>query len=373
MDSPHTPKNGVFLFSDRFATLKILLIVLSLAVQTACGSPQPTVMETPALTQSILPSPTRTILATPLPPSPTPLPPLAIFIASPQADTGLVSAVQPIIEKLVSENGFRFEVRPSLSPGEITPETRVVVALAPDPAFAELAAAAPATRFLAIGSQGLQAGSNLSVIGQEAEIHGREGFIAGYIAAMLTPDWRVGVISLSDRQDSQAARTGFMNGVVYFCGLCRPIRPPYYDPQGNLIDYPVYVELPAGAGAQEWQAAADYLLSQSVEAVYVDSEAGGDELLVYLANAEVNIVGNDLPPESIGSHWLATVRQDYLAAVDLAWTRLMAGENGLSLTPSLTLTGVNEDIFSVGKMQLAEEVLSDLEAGYIDTGSSLRD
>jgi hypothetical protein len=103
------------------------------------------------------------------------------------------------------------------------------------------------------------------------------------------------VISVSDTAEGIAARTGFINGVVYFCGTCRQIYPPFFDSQNQLIQYPLFVELPSGAAENEWEAAADSLLSRSVDTIYVAPGAGGESLLSYLAQAGVKLVGGSPP------------------------------------------------------------------------------
>src|SRR4030065_2030501 len=109
---------------------------------------------------------------------------------------------------------------------DLVPELRLVLAVPPDPGLAELAASAPATQFLALGIPGLKAAPNLTLIGVEGGRPDQHGFIAGVIAAMLSADWRVGAISLADSAEGRSARSGFLNGVEYFCGLFCPPPPP---------------------------------------------------------------------------------------------------------------------------------------------------
>ena len=116
----------------------------------------------------------------------------------------------------------------------------------------------------------------------------QQGFIAGVIAAMLSNDWRVGVISLSDTVEGHAARTGFLNGVVYFCGLCRPAHPPFYE-------YPLVYELPSTATSAEWQEAANYMVDHDVLAVYVFPQAGDESMLSILAAGKINIISSGEP------------------------------------------------------------------------------
>jgi hypothetical protein len=112
---------------------------------------------------------------------------------------------------------------------------QLIVALPPDPGLAALIAAAPETQFLAVNIPGLEPAPNLSQIQAQGVRPDQSAFLAGYLAAAITQDWRAGVISLAG---DATARLGFTNGVYYFCGLCRPAYPPFPNP-----GYPLSVEL----------------------------------------------------------------------------------------------------------------------------------
>jgi hypothetical protein len=44
---------------------------------------------------------------------------------------------------------------------------------------------------------------------------------------------------------------------------------------------------------------------------------------------------------------------------------------GLSMAVPIQFTNINPALFTPGKQQLAEQILSDLQTGYIDTGVDL--
>jgi hypothetical protein len=182
------------------------------------------------------------------------------------------------------------------------------------------------------------------------------------IAAIITPDWRVGVISTSDTAGGVAARQGFVNGAIYFCGLCSPAYPPY-------VDYPVYVELPTGATPTEWQNAADFMAEQYVKTVYVYTEAGDEALRNYLAEKGVELIGSESPPAGLEASWVASLQLNLLPIVSEALPALLSSESGLDLTAPLEIGAINEALFSPGRQRLAEEILADLLAGYIGTGA----
>jgi hypothetical protein len=270
------------------------------------------------------------------------------------------------LERLAAGSGLRFEIRSAQAQPDLAGPIRMVVSLPPDPGLLAMAAAAPGIHFLSVGISGIEPTTNLSVITASRTNSAEAGFLAGYIAATTTPDWRMGVLSASDTAAGVAARQGFLNGAIYFCGLCRQTYPPYFN-------YPLFAEAPAASSPVEWQSTADGLVEKAVRAVYVSPEAGDQTLFAYLAEAGVNLIGEGPPPAAIRDRWIASIRGDYIKALGEAWPDLLAAEGGLSFSASLHLADVNDELFSPGRQRLVEELLNDLLMGLIVTGVDLGD
>lgn len=285
---------------------------------------------------------------------------MALLLA-PHAGSPLAEALQLQLAELAASQGMELQVQASFDPGEPDDDLRVVVALPPDPGLAELAAAAPGVQFLALGIPGLQPGANLSVIETEAAGPERQGFLAGYLAAIVTEEWRVGVIAASDTPEGTAARQGFLNGAVFFCGLCRQSYPPFYT-------YPMSAELPSASSPAEWQAAAASLVEKSVRTVYVAPGAGDEDMLLSLAQAGVSLIGSGPPPAAAQERWIASVQADPLPALRQAWPDLIQGKGGARLVPTLEIAFVNPRLLSPGRQLRVEEIAQELQGGYIDTG-----
>ena len=291
---------------------------------------------------------------------------MAVLLASPGADQAQVSNLQTLLNDIITAAGLRWQVRQQLTTEDLVPALRLVVVVPPDPGLAELVAAAPGTQFLALGIPGLATFPNLTSLGGEGERPDQQGFIAGVIAAMLSSDWRVGVISLSDTVEGRAARTGFLNGVVYFCGLCRAAHPPFYE-------YPLYIELPSTASSAEWQEAANYMVDHDALTVYVYPQAGDRAMLSILATGKVNIISSGEPPQEALTSWVVSLTTDPLPLIRSQVQGLLDGSmhGGQSLVVPIQFTQINPLLFSPGKQRLAEQVLSDLQAGFIDTSVDL--
>ena len=323
--------------------------------QASPSTPTPTLGEATAS-----PIPTDT----PAPSStPTPEAPVAFLLASADADPAISAALQGVLTGLAEQAGLGFEVRTSLKGAELG-NVRIVVALPPAGGLAELAASAPETQFLAFGIQGLQPTPNLSIIASPAGRPDQLGFVAGYLAAVITEDWRVGVVSEADTAPGKAASLGFRNGMTYFCGLCLPVYPPFPN-----RGYPVQVDLPEGAGADDWQAAIDALTTWQVQTVFVYPSVAGEQLLTDLAGADINLIVAGPPANAWREHWVASLgSQDALQFLPDLWAKLLASKGGEEVLLPLSFTGTNPDLLSPGRQHLVEAMLADLLAGFIDTG-----
>lgn len=341
----------------------ILVIILGLTSCNAASSNKDSTPGEPTPGSSV---PLVTIVATDMPTiAPSPAPERVVLLAPPEADEQQVALLQTVIDELAAQQGLLFETLPTLPAGDGASGVRLVVVLPPDPGVKNLAAGNPAVQFLAVGIPGLELTSNISVITAQGGRPDRQGFLAGYLAAVITADWRVGVISRADIPAGRAARQSFMNGAIFFCGLCRPAYPPFNQ-------YPQYVEMPSGVSQAEQQAAADVIINSAVKTVYVFPGTGDNFLLQYLIQAGMNIIaGHPMPAELQGvlaGQWVATLGDDLEAALRQVWDDLIEGKGGLTIEPPLVIGDINPAHLTTGRLRLVEKIMHELETDYIDTG-----
>lgn len=307
-------------------------------------------------------TPVAAIIATDtLQPTPTAATPLAVLVSPAGSDPRQSETVARVMGELAAQDGLEFRNVSSISELDFDDTLEIVALLAPDPGVTQLAADHPQVQFLGINIPDLQTGENLSSIGAQGDRPDRQGFLAGYLAAVITDDWRIGVISPQDSTDGQASRLGFLNGGIFYCGLCRPVYPPF-------IQYPQFVEIPAGAGLAERQAAADSLIANGVKTAYVYPRAGDDGLLSYLVQNGLNIIAGVPPAEELQERWVATIETDLAAGLNEIWPALVDGTGGVSLAIPIIISHRNEQLFSLGRQALVEKLLAELSADYVDTG-----
>jgi hypothetical protein len=297
--------------------------------------------------------------------TPTPLVPVGVFITPTESDPDLVGTLNPLISTYLRDLGLRYQVLPTISAEDFKADDfEIVVILPPFPGLDAIAQASPETKFLAVGFNDIEPLENLSVLRSGGGAYDVQGFIAGYIAAMITTDWRVGVLSIQESDEALAAREGFQVGVKYYCGLCNP----KYAPTGVNYVYPKYIDLPVDATDIEIEANVNFLVDRVVNTYYIVPQLGNDRIYRMLVGYQKKIIGpgSDFR-EEYRDYWVASLEYDLPAALEEFWPEFLTAETGIEGTPPLLLTDVNPDLLSPGKVMMVEKVLEDLTAGYIKT------
>ena len=283
--------------------------------------------------------------------SPSPAAPLILLLAPPESDAGMAATSAEIAGAYAASNSMQFEQRSLLNPSELPAGLTKLLILAPDPGAAALANAAPQVAVLAIGFVVENPPSNLQVLSQGETDSGAAAFVAGYAAALSAEDWRAGMLYTPA---SAAIADDFIAGAEYFCGACTPVAPPY-------VDYPQAVE---ASDVQNWQAAADQLLAQSVRMVYLAPELENSGAAQYLASYGALIIGSGMPPAEIAANWLASISADPVAALRQQLPLALEGQP-LGVVSSLAITNANPDLLSLAKQSYIQLVINDLLSGYI--------
>ena len=337
---------------------KLVFILFTLILLTSCALPGgvPPTLEVPTTTPVPIASPTL--------PS-TPLTILVLPADMPRAES---DQYQTSVYDLAQANGMRFQVRNVLTPTDLAfegPALKVVIVLPPDPGLAALTAAAPGVQFLAVGIPGLAAASNLSSVGAAGLPVDQQAFLAGYIAGMVAPEWRVGILSQKDTPGGEAARTAFENGYHFYCGDC--FNPNFTQPFSHGL-YPIIVRIPTDAPESDYNGHADLLIRNFVKVAYVYPEIATPDLLSYMAQNGVLLISQTLPGEDVHSNWVASIKPDLTSAIQRIFPDLAAGNGGQVAPTPLFLTDVNPDLLSDAKMRLVQDVLNGLQNGTIGTG-----
>ena len=337
---------------------KLVFLLLLLLLLTGC-----------ALRAGATPTPAVSTSTPVLTASPTPVSiPLAILVLPADMPRAESDHYQTLVYDLAQENGMHFQVRNVLTPADLAlegPALKVVIALPPDPGLNALAAAAPGVQFLAVGVSGLAAASNLSSIGAAGIPVDQQAFLAGYIAGMVAPEWRVGILSQKETPGGDAAVTAFENGYHFYCGDC--FNPNFGQPFSHGL-YPIIVRIPTDAPEGDYTGYANLLIRNVVKVAYLYPDIAMPDLLGYMAQSGVLLISQILPGEDVRPYWIVSIQPDILSALQRIFPELVAGNGGQVDPTPLFLTDVNSDLLSEAKMRLALEVLNGLQNGTIGTG-----
>jgi hypothetical protein len=237
---------------------------------------------------------------------------------------------------------------------------RLVVTLPPQPELDSIVQAGPDIPFLAVGFSGLAKSENLSVILPGQVDYDHHGFLAGYLSASVTPEWRVGAIGVTGSESAEKAWEAYVLGVRYFCGLCLPDFPPY--------EYPLVVTLSPGASSSEWQASANVLINKGVETFYVVPGAGDEQLIQFLVDSNTRLITDGrYYSDDLRENWVASLKFDLLETLKNSWPEFVAGELKDEIRVPLKIEDVNPEILSPGRLRDAESVLKEVEGGWIQT------
>ena len=325
-----------------------MLNIIFVAILVACGHSTPEATPTAIPTDTAIPTATFTA---------TPSTPLAILVMPADLDPAQYELYQSTVYDLAQQSGFRFQVRNSLSEGDLESTLRVVIALPPDPGIAALAAAAPQAQFLAINIPGLTAGGNISVLANDIQTD-IVAFIAGYIGALITEDYRIGMIYPDENADALSALDAYTNGKAYACGICQRY---YYLP----YDFPQSIPIPTTEPPENYGGYAVYLIQQrEVDFIYVYPAIATPELLAYIGSSGAVQVGSS-PQGGLPLYWAASITPDTIGAIQAAWAGVVAGQGGQAVQSPLKITDVDPNLLSPAKQAEAEQVLTELLAGRI--------
>lgn len=332
--------------------MRLRLVTLFMAVAVllgACAAPQESATATPLPTDTPVTPPTLT---------PTPTTPLAILVLPTDLDADISSLYQKTVYDLAQGSGYRFQVRNTLSPTDVAePGLQVVIAISADPGIAALAAATPQVQFLAINIPNVAPGGNVSVLGGNAQSD-IAAFLAGYTAAMITDDYRIGMLMPRDNGDAIRALNAYATGMAYYCGSCRPLF--FFN-----WTYPQYVDIAADEDRSVYNAYADILIMQyKVRTIYLYPDIYTEGLANYIGTTGTYAIGT-ISPEQRPGGWVMTIQPDVIKAIQNAWPQLISGQGGVTVQSPLGLSDVDPSILTPGKQRLVEQTLSDLQAGLI--------
>ena len=328
-----------WLFRLRTRTSAALVLAGLLSLSVSC-TVRPEVTSTPVEVSPIAPTRTAT---------PPPVAPKIVLVAADGTDVRIAGEAEAALQDLATRTGSEFNRTNALPDGDTT-AIELLIALAPDPGIQIWAETHSATQTASLGILGIQDADNLTVLAPDGVRYDQLGFALGYLGAMVTPEYRLGAWALEPSAESLSLARGFVAGGTYYCGLCRPVHPPY---EG----YPVLFE---GPGAD--------LMSSGVKTLLVAPAPSSLSDLGLDPASGMAFLGPGDAFTGQAPTWIASADFDVAGAIDALWTQIQAGQGGGLIPLGIRFHTVDSARVSEGRLLLAESVLGELVAGRIDTG-----
>jgi hypothetical protein len=288
-----------------------------------------------------------------------------LLITNPTDDPSLVSQLRVELGTLSAQAGLTLEQRESLQVSDLTSEIKVVVFASTPADLNSFVGSAANIQFAVITNQDIAPAPNLTVVQVNEEF---ELFIAGYIAEMITTDWRVAALIPSDIPQSDLLQQAFQNGGRYWCGTCAENYPPY-------ADFPLVSSLPAASDANTWKATVDQLEGNRIYTMVAWNLSNVPEVMQYVSLLNVLseqgifihpiMLGNEIPSDALRPSWAVTLVPDVSTPLQAAWADLMVGAGGRTYLAGVKMTEINESLFGLGKQRLADETIQKLVQGLL--------
>ncbi len=333
----------------RFPIAAFLIIFLL----TACGGTSPV-----SVTPSSLPPEERTPLpaatATANPAAletatPTPAVPTLLLVAPAGCATPYETFCQGLEARAVAQNWQVSQV--DALPAFLPSQTQAVVLLPGLQDLSQVMSQVGDVPVLAVGYTDAPAMPNLSVLDPQGATPEKRAFLAGYIAALATEDWRTGIVVPAASGEGTALQNAFLQGTTYFCGLCRPAYPPFHT-------YPVVAVHTEGNATQTLQTLAD----QAVATAYLPASLSEDTaLLEAISQASLQWIVEGQTPATLQDMLVARIFPSPASALDALWPALTGGDAVHLPMP----IGVDAPGLSPGRLRLAQDVATDLMEGRI--------
>ena len=331
----------------RFNNFALMLVFVLMFSSCSGGQSEPTA--TPTI------EPTSVPTETPVPPTPTPEPERIVWVSS--IDNTETQHYSATVQALSENSGIQFQALSSLESNQISDAIRVAVFYAPNYDISAAAAGHPNTQFVVIGDANLQPSDNLTVIRANAQ---HVLFAAGYLAEIISYDWRAAGFVASDSALGEKAGWAFKNGGSYFCGRCSPMAPPY-------VQFPLVVSQPGSSPAAVWYSNYEGISENRLNTVFIDANITDTNFYIQMANWGMTMLGSGNPPAGVEANWAATISSDVAGTLETIWPELMAGQSAGEAFAEITLTNVNPDLVGDGVVNFFHELARDLELGLIST------
>jgi len=182
-------------------------------------------------------------------------------------------------------------------------------------------------------------------------------FISGYIAALASTEWRIAGIAVASEETQLH---GFVNGTVYFCGLCNPIYPPF-------ADYPLSTIFNDDVGAEAVRQIMQDYRSQGIEVLYLSPTLANNlDTVVFARKIGLKLVLNSQEFEGNLEFVIANVRTNWNQPLELVLTSSFSNQAVDNFYSPILISIAQNSILSEGQLNHLDEIIYSLSVGEVD-------
>ncbi|MHB8087051.1 MAG: hypothetical protein ACYDH2_02265 [Anaerolineaceae bacterium] len=274
--------------------------------------------------------------------------PARIVLFDPAAQASAAAAT--VMNDFAAANSLAFETWTELS-GDLT-GIKVMVVFSGLDNLAEVAVSNPQIQFITT-AQNTAAAANISTLAANP-VH--VAFMAGYLAAMTSEDWRAGAL-ISDPVNVGLANA-FTRGGEYLCGRCTP-------KYGPILFYPVTYSTDGANDAVSWVIQAQTMWAETyANSVYIDTAADYPEVLDVFTD---KVLFSSNPTSANLARYAAVLGGDMTSTLQTALPELLAGTGGKTYNARVGLLIINNsEVVSEAKQARFNEVAQALADNLIN-------
>jgi len=335
----------------------LLIIIASIVLVFVIAACEPSsVLETIDPEEMNTESPSE--VETEIPPTLTPTQSVqkVILISEQGVDEFTLLQVQMALETLTTEAGYALEIQDEASLEAMT-GVLLVVSIGGDIDVDNLAQRYPEVPFVVVDNPNAVPASNVYVIGDPIVDQQNRAFMAGYLAALISEDYKVAALVSSEIDATEILLESFVIGARFFCGLCQPKYPPYQS-------FPQWQTLPGDNLEDQYQPIIDSFGNNGVEVLYVHGDLAVSPVMNAASENGMTVL-SDQSPEMRLNNYAGTIVHDPSQALSELLPEILNGREGNRVPASIILADRNPALVSEGRYSMFLEMAENLQNGLV--------
>jgi basic membrane lipoprotein Med (substrate-binding protein (PBP1-ABC) superfamily) len=284
-----------------------------------------------------------------------------ILISEQGGDELTLSQVQSALETLTAEAGYALEILDQASLEAMT-DVLLVVSVGEDIDVNSLAQRSPEVSFVAVDNGNAVPSGNVHVIGDPIVDQQNRAFMAGYLAALISEDYKVAALVPSEIDATEILLESFVIGARFFCGLCQPKYPPYQS-------FPQWQTIPVENLEEQYQSILDNFINSGVEVLYIQGDLAVSPVMNAASEYGMTVLSDQSPEVRLNNYAGTIVNDPGEALIDL-WPEILNGRDGSQVPAPIILIDRNPNIVSEGRYLMFLEMAENLQNGLVSAEAS---